>query len=172
MVGGLARLCGLAIGEDLPNNHEDPDFNYDFLRRDGYDPMSHILETIERRNQVHEVWGWKYPRASRYLDQIRPQLRSPHLILVLRDPVASASRNVYNGASALTAVKDHSDLQNRNLELITRWQVPTLLISYERSVRRPVLVANVVAEFLGCPAPPNRSQVRAFVKAGSYQDLP
>jgi hypothetical protein len=172
MVGGLARLCGLPLGDELPNNHEDPDFNFDLLRRDGQDPIARILAAIERRDAAHAVWGWKYPRAIRYLDEIRTRLRNPHLILVLRDPVAAGGRVIRKGQDALTTVQSHQELQTRNLDLAARWQVPTLLVSYERSADRPFRTAQDLAEFLGMPAPTDREQVRAFVQPGTYQDLP
>lgn len=172
MIAGLARLSGLFLGDGLPNNHEDADFNFDLHHRAGQDPLAHILAAIERRDAAHEVWGWKYPRASRYLDEIRPQLRNPHLILVLRDPVAAGGRVIRKGRDALETVQGHQQLQTRNLELIERWQVPTLLVSYERAADRPFRTARDLAEFLGMPAPTDRERVRAFVQPGTYQDLP
>jgi len=172
MVGGLARLCGLSLGDELPNNHEDPDFNFDLLRRDGRDPIAQILGAIERRDAAHEVWGWKYPRATRYLDEIRARLRNPHLILVLRDPVAAGGRVIRKGQDPLATVQSHQELQTRNLDLAAGWQVPTLLVSYERSAARPFRAARDLAEFLGMPAPTDREQVRAFVQPGTYQDIP
>jgi hypothetical protein len=172
MVAGVARLCGLDLGKDLPNTHEDFDFNVDFLKRDGLEPVPAIRAAVERRNAAHSVWGWKYPRSIRFLDQIRPGLRDPRLILVLRDPVASAGRPVRRlKQNPLEVVQDHLELQARNLELVSRWEVPALLVSYERAIDRPVELAEQLADFLGMPPPADHDQVRRFVRPGTYQDV-
>lgn len=172
MVAGVARLCGLNLGTDLPNNHEDGEFNADFLRRDGLEPVPAIKATVERRNAEHGVWGWKYPRSIKFLDEIRPGLRDPRLILVLRDPVASAGRPVRRfKQNPMDVVQEHHQLQARNLKLVSRWEVPALLVSYERSIDRPVELAEQLADFLGMPAPADLEQVRRFVQPGTYQDV-
>ena len=172
MVAGVARLCGLNLGKDLLNTHEDVEFNADFLQRDGIEPLPAIKAAVERRNAEHDVWGWKYPRSIRFLDQIRPGLRDPRLILVMRDPVASAGRPVRRfKQDPLEVVNDHLDLQARNLALVSRWEVPTLLVSYERAIDRPVELAEQMAAFLGMAPPTDHDQVRSFVRPGTYQDV-
>lgn len=119
MVAGLARLCGLDLGSDLPNNHEDPAFNVDFLKRDGHELVPAIEAAIEERNAQRAVWGWKYPRSIQFLDDVRPRLRDPRLVLVLRDPVASAGRRVRRFQhDPMEVVQAHQALQARNLKLV------------------------------------------------------
>jgi hypothetical protein len=172
MIAGVARLCGLNLGDDLPNTHEDFDFNVDFLKRDGLEPIPAIKAAVERRNAAHSIWGWKYPRSIGFLDQIRPGLRDPRLILVLRDPVASAGRGVRRSKqNPLEVVRDHLKLQARNVELVSRWEVPALLVSYERAIDRPVELAQQVAAFLGMPPPEDHDLIRRFVRPGTYQEV-
>jgi len=172
MVAGVARLCGLMLGDDLPNNHEDVAFNVDSLKRAGQDPFPAIKQTIERRNAEHTVWGWKYPRAAHYLDEIRSGLRDPRLVVVLRDPVASAGRQVRrHGRDPMEVVREHHQIQARNIDLVSRWQVPSLLVSYERSIDRPAELVERLAAFLGLPVPDDPERVRRFVRPGTYQDV-
>ncbi|WP_141012888.1 sulfotransferase family protein [Nocardioides sambongensis] len=168
LVGGLVRLCGLPFGEGMIGNHEDPAFNFDYIRRAGGDPLTEIRRAIPERNAAYDAWGWKYPRATRYLDDIRNELRSPHLIVVLRDPVAAAGRHRGGEGGRRAAVLRQHDLQMRNLDLIERWQVPTLAVSYERGISQPVRLARQIARFLGFPVP-ERSRVLDFVTPGRYQ---
>lgn len=171
MVGGLVRLCGLPFGDDLPNNHEDPEFNFEQYARRGEDPIAGIRASIRRRNSQHETWGWKYPRAARYLDQVRADLRNPHLIVVMRDPVAAAGRHRDIHGLPADAVRVLHQFQDANLELAERWQVPTLLVSYERGAEQPVRLARQLARFLGLPEPADRQRVRSFVQRGTYQAI-
>ncbi len=171
VMGGLARMCGLYLGDDLPHNHEDSAFNVDLHRRDGLPALATIEQTIDRRNAEHAVWGWKYPRATRYLDDIRSRLRNPHLIVVFRDPVASSSRHVRGGKEPFDAVLTQNLSNASNLDLLARWEVPTLLVSYERVLARPIRTGVLLAEFLGTPPPPDGRKVREFVQPGSYKDV-
>jgi pimeloyl-ACP methyl ester carboxylesterase len=172
MVAGVARLCGLMLGDDLPNTHEDFEFNLDALNRAGQEPLPAIRAAIERRNTDHLVWGWKYPRAAHYLDDVRSGLRDPRLILVLRDPVASAGRQVRRrGRDPMEVVRKHHQIQARNLDLVERWDVPSLLVSYERSIDRPTELVEQVAAFLGMPVPDDPDRIRRFVRPGTYQDV-
>lgn len=173
MVAGLTRMCGVWLGDDLPHNHEDAAFNVDQLKKAGADPVARMREAITERDAARDVWGWKYPHAGAYLEDLRDDLRNPHLVVVLRDPVASTARNIlYNDAEPLREVLRVHRTTTRNLDLVERWAVPTLFVSYERGLARPFKLAGLLAEFLGTPAPTDRAKVREFVQPGSYQDLP
>lgn len=171
LIGGMARLCGLPFGDDLRGNHEDPILNYDNYVRQGVAPVPAIRDAILRRNNEHEVWGWKYPRAIRYLDKVRTDLRNPHLILVMRDPVAAAGRHGRAQGGRATAVRYQHQLQSANIDLVERWAVPTLLVSYERGSQRPMQLARQLADFLGLPRPADRKLVRSFAQRGTYQRI-
>ncbi|WP_141012886.1 sulfotransferase family protein [Nocardioides sambongensis] len=170
LIGGLVRLCGLPFGEGLLDNHEDPAFNFEAIQRSGQDPATTLRQTVRQRNAAHPVWGWKYPRASRYLDAIRSDLRNPHLLVVLRDPVAAAGRHRGADGGRRSAIHLQHERQVVNVELMERWQVPTLAISYERGVDQPVRLTRQIARFLGTPAP-DKVRVREFVRPGTYQKI-
>src|SRR5437588_9464001 len=80
VVAGVAQRCGLFIGSKLPINLEDPDFSHV--------PIQTMRESIAKRNETFDAWGWKYPAAARYVDKLIPDLRNPRLIVVWRDLVA------------------------------------------------------------------------------------
>ena len=96
MIARVAEQLGVGMGSGLPSNYEDDEFNYDkmsdALKEDPKLMARALLRAINRRNGRHDVWGWKYPRAHLYLPLIIKQVRNPHLICVLRDPVASSLR--------------------------------------------------------------------------------
>ena len=171
MVAGAAKLCGLDIGENLPINLEDNDFNIHVLKNAGVKPIHHVLTSLGQRNKTKNIWGWKFPRAIAYLPYIREFLVNPHLILVFRDPIATATRQILSGTPKIKAIESVQHLQKRNMELVKDWQVPTLIISYEKSVQRPEQFITDLCHFLGVEKPADMSEIRAFMAPGEYKSI-
>ena len=67
MIARVAEKLGVCMGSDLPSNYEDSEFNFDKLsdaiKKDQECLASTLFAAINRRNAMHDVWGWKYPRA-------------------------------------------------------------------------------------------------------------
>jgi len=172
MVAGVAKLCGLDIGKDLPVNMEDNDFNLQVLAKKGIEkPIPYIIDSIEQRNKVKDIWGWKFPRAIAYLDGIRQHVVNPHLILVSRDPIATAARDILSGTPKIKAIEIVLRLQLRNMELVKNWQAPSLIVSYERSIADPEQFITDLCHFIGFEKPADTSKVRAFMKPGEYKSI-
>ena len=170
MVAGVAKLCGLDIGEDLPINLEDNDFNLAVLKKKGIgQPVVHIINVLAQRNQSKDIWGWKFPRAIAYLPLIREHLVNPHLILVSRDPIATATREILSGTPKMDAIELVLRLQLRNMELVKQWEAPTLIVSYERSIQRPEQFITDMCGFLGVERPVDTADIRAFMQPGEYK---
>ncbi|CAA0110906.1 Uncharacterised protein [Halioglobus japonicus] len=171
MVAGVAKLCGLDIGKDLPINMEDNDFNIHVLRKAGIKPVHHILSSLKERNETKDIWGWKFPRVIAYLPYLRDLLVNPHLILVFRDPVATASRQILSGKPEVKAIEAVQQLQQRNMELVKNWEVPTLLVSYEKSVRHPEQFVADLCSFLNVERPAGMSDILKFMQPGRYKPI-
>ena len=149
MIARVAEQLGVGMGSKLPSNYEDDEFNYDkmsdALKEDPKLMARALLRAINRRNGRHDVWGWKYPRAHLYLPLIIKQVRNPHLICVLRDPVASSLRPLSRkrvqkeGKAQLPTrvIKQHLTWQLKNIEQIHKFNKPTFLCSYEKSILDP-----------------------------------
>ena len=163
-VAGTMQRLGLFIGEDLPNNYEDPCFV-------GQTP-SNMKEVIAARQKNHAVWGWKHPSAANYMENLLPDLENPHLIVVWRDLVATmkAHRRWHNRGQLLS-VHEILMQHQRNWFLIERWKIPTALVSYEKTILNPALFAKQMADFLGMPEPKGeaRDEIITFLKPGSYK---
>ena len=156
MIARVAEQLGVGMGSGLPSNYEDDEFNYDkmsdALKEDPKLMARALLRAINRRNGRHDVWGWKYPRAHLYLPLIIKQVRNPHLICVLRDPVASSLRPLSRkrvqkeGKAQLPTrvIKQHLTWQLKNIEQIHKFNKPTFLCSYEKAILDP---AGFVADF-------------------------
>lgn len=171
MVAGAAKLCGLDIGKNLPINMEDNDFNIHVLRKAGIKPIHHILDSLKERNATKGIWGWKFPRAIAYLPYLRELLVNPHLILVFRDPVATATRQVLSGTPKINAIEAVQRLQQRNMELVKAWEVPTLLVSYEKSVQHPEQFVADLCQFLDVKRPTRMSEILEFMRPGQYKAI-
>ena len=149
MIARVAEKLGVCMGSDLPANYEDSEFNFDKLsnaiKKDQECLVSTLFAVINRRNSMHDVWGWKYPRAHRYLPLIIDKVRNPHLICVMRDPVASSLRPLSRkrmpkeGKRHLPAriINQHLMYQQKNIALIDEFKRPTFLCSYEKAILDP-----------------------------------
>ena len=171
MVAGVAKLCGLDIGENLPINMEDDDFNIHVLKKAGVNPIRHILMSLKQRYETKDIWGWKFPRVIAYLPYLREYLVNPHLILVFRDPVATATRHIQAGTPAIKAIESVQHQQQRNMALVKEWEAPTLLVSYEKSVQHPEQFVADMCRFLGVERPAKMSEIRKFMHPGQYKRI-
>jgi len=149
MIARVAEKLGVCMGSDLPANYEDSEFNFDKLsdstQKDQEWLTRTLLAAINRRNATLDVWGWKYPRAHIYLPLIINQVRNPHLICVMRDPVASSlrplsrKRVLKEGDQDLPArvIKQHLSYQQKNIALIDEFKKPSFICSYEKAIINP-----------------------------------
>lgn len=187
MVAGVLRLLGVPMGEDIdPGNNEDREFLSHRGRVDLFsDPsqagrrktyVKEIEALIGARNRDYPSWGWKDPAASYYLDKIAGALREPRFLFVTRDPGAVASRRMAdrieegrNGSAERHAVDDLRAILGQYdgaARLFSRLKRPVLLISYERSLRRPDALIEAIAKFGGLALPENstdRAKLEAYV---------
>lgn len=166
MVAGAMHAAGVNMGFDLTDTHEDPIF-----AGRGVNTMTIEIERRKAMGMSH--WGWKFPNAPVYLDKLRPQLPNTHLVVVTRDPVATAKGHLrWHGRDDLAALSDVMVTSQRNLLMALTWQVPALLVSYEKALAFP---RNFIAEFCvfaGLPVPSNVNDIVAFMAPGAYKRAP
>jgi hypothetical protein len=182
MVARIVEQLGVPMGQELPANYEDQAFNFDFMpdefKADRSKMRASLIDSINQRNQHYSIWGWKYPRANIYLNQILEHVRRPHLICVLRDPLASSMRplgrknfRAKSGkiSSPLKLIEQHLAWQNRNLEIIRKSKCPSLICSYEKAIISPVEFVKEMADFIGLDSSSDRISFAADqIKPGSY----
>ena len=154
MIANVVRSMGIFLGNDLPVNLEDNGFNWDILSRlepepSRADKITSIKKVIDDRNVQYDVWGWKYPRADVYFNDISPALVNPMLICVFRDVVASTWRGVVRRRQEpLNLMRRALDLQSSNLRLIEKSKLPTLLVSYEKAIADPLQLVTSLNRFM------------------------
>tara|TARA_R110002073_G_scaffold158890_1_gene314171 strand:- start:1465 stop:2151 length:687 start_codon:yes stop_codon:yes gene_type:complete len=191
MVAGICRIMGLNIGEDLPANCEDPDFNLEILHRQQVETSGHLpdalakrkqqVETsvhlwnaIAERNQKLATWGWKYPRASHYLPDLISGLRNPHFVCIFRDMVSIAKRPIHGKErNSEGALKMAHQLVSNNIKLITDSKVPTLVLSYEHALMNRKEFCQDIAGFLGSEDSEALVAAENYIEpSGGYQGVP
>lgn len=169
-VAGAARALGLYMGEGLQRNIEDSLFVHK-----GY---HEIIEAIKLRNTAHSVWGWKFPKAFLDLPLYFDYLRNPHLIVVFRDPVASAiGHHKWSGPRIAKPIQFHlSDTQaynSMNLTHALASGMPVFLISYEKWILNTSEGIDALVEFLQLNPPKKelKSCLLDYLKGGSYKNF-
>jgi hypothetical protein len=166
MVAGVMQAAGVHMGFDLGDTHEDPVF-----AKRGVNVM--VAEVERRKTLGLSHWGWKFPNAPAYLDQLRPHLPDPHLVVVTRDTVATAMGHLrWHGREQLAALSDVMVSTQRNLLMALTWQVPALLVSYEKAVANPLNFITEFCEFAQLPVPANLAEIVLFMEPGSYKNAP
>ena len=153
MIANVARSMGVYLGNNLPINLEDNDFNWNSLCKnkswDRGQRLSSIRRAIAKRNTEQDVWGWKYPRIDKYFDDIFPDVVNPMLVCVFRDAVASSWRGVVRQQrSPAEAIHKTLQLQANNLRMIEKSGAPALLISYEKAIANPLQMVKMVDQFM------------------------
>jgi len=171
MVAGAIKGLGVFMGDGLKPNVEDPLFNPDVDRELSFEAFkARLPQVIAARNDAHRVWGWKYPRANRYLEGILPLLRNPQLVIVHRDPVPATIRGKPGGdIAALKELRRRLRMELDNLKLAQEAKCPALMVSYERAAKSPEDFVTRLADFLQVEPPADLSPLLAFMEPGSYK---
>lgn len=167
MVAGVLRILGVDLGAEL-----DEDNNEDrvFLQHGGdrrifserslasrkREYLKHVRRYIAERNQAGRTWGWKDPLASHYIEDVVGHLARPAFLFVARDPIAIATRQLFEEKStapgALLAYMLHALEDYRWVAtFLTGCSPPPLLISYERALRHPEATVAGIRDYLVWP---------------------
>lgn len=165
-IAGTMVGLGLNMGADLPNdnNYEDPDF--------AAKPREQIVRAIGERNSANAVWGWKFPNAANYLDFVRPHIRNPRFVVVFRDVVSTMKGLMrWHRRCPLEALSDVILHQQKNMLIILRWGVPTLLVSYEKAILNPSNLVRELAEFTGTTIPVDFRAFEQFLEPERYKSF-
>ncbi len=126
-----------------------------------------LAAAIAQRNQAEPVWAFKIPSIHGYLEPRDLGLfRNPHLIVVMRDIVATARRHATSehmdpAWSLLETARGQADL----LVFLTNAGCPILSLSYEKAVLHPEIAVQAVADFANIPiADDQRLRLAALIE--------
>lgn len=149
------QAAGVPMGDDTRYNQEDREFQR--LFHNVRTINIHALRTlIAQRNRAHGVWGFKYPAIHEHITDVFREFRNPHVVLVLRDPVAVArSEEQRSGRDLLSTLRR---VPERNARIINRAAVlrnhgiPVHLLSFEHLLTRTEKAVRHLYAFAGLDA--------------------
>lgn len=173
MVAGVANRLGLDLGDGYGHTFEDPRFNLNELalhHAARADQIAAIRRSIAERNDEGEVWGWKFPNALRYLADVMSEVRRPHLVIVCRDTAAVVGRGRRANEDARTALVRTAQMNLKNMRLLRQFDVPGLVISYERALAQPLQFTRDLADYLGRDHPADTDWYESYISPG-YKTL-
>ncbi len=141
MVAGVVRELGINLGDNLGNNHEDPEF----LSKD----LDVIRATIARKNAARDVWGWKMPHSSEYLLELLPDVRNPHVIIVFRNLLAMAESQMKRSETIFErAFRFSLNRLNQVGSIVNEINAPLMLVNYESAIGKPGAFIDELVSFL------------------------
>jgi|GEM_PF-3495251 hypothetical protein len=145
--------CGFALPGEYGKNLENRALQA-ILHRRRKANKKELKPLIEKYDATHPRWVLKHPGVHRHLSRAISLWRSPGVILILRDAVASAQSEKRNGHK-----KPIEELYLRNQENnaamlktaqdLKKKGTPVLLLSYEHLLQRTASVAEQLVNFLG-----------------------
>jgi hypothetical protein len=152
--GGTSLLAKLFVMADVPmGSSADPVVFEDREVADALEQRDRtaLLALIKRRNTEHAVWGFKRPNLFARLPVSEiDHFRNPSLVLVFRDPVAIAQRNVISNRSfATNSLQDAIDNLAKLVSFARQACCPALLVSYEKALALPGRLVDALGMFAG-----------------------
>ena len=111
-----------------------------------------LKNLISARNRESPIWGFKRPKAFRYIHQYFRYFRNLQIIIPFRDPIAIANRNVIAiGSDPLAAVKAAASDNMAITAFLSDLPktIPCLMMSYEKSLNYPEAATRQVSDFCG-----------------------
>jgi hypothetical protein len=169
MCAGILRNLGVFMGDKFGIEGEGSNLeDLDFLHADAED----MIKVVEKRDKEHELWGWKDPKSSYYIESLIPYLRNPYIIAVFRDPMAIAMKEYretfrHQAYSNLDELLANALRQlNKIAEFITmNKHYPILPLSYEKALRDKGNCVDMIAKFIGVKPTPEAIK---FIQPGRY----
>jgi hypothetical protein len=152
MVAGLMRRAGVFLGDPLHEVVLEDAQMLELLRNRR---MDRLRQEIARRNTAHAVWGFKLPNLHAFLRAEELALfRSPHLILVFRDPVAVTVRSAISERyQVMEELASTAAAVQSLVQFATRAGCPVLMVSYEKALISPEETIDSLLSFCGIKVP-------------------
>lgn len=148
MLAAMLQSAGIWLGDHVyePIN-EDAEITQMLRARD----LFRLDALIKRQNAKTPIWGFKMPDLHQFLqhDELT-RFRNPHLIVIFRDPVALAVRNVVSehvdGAQAMV---EATSAMHSLTRFVLASHLPFLFLSYEKALLFPRVFVDSVLSFCG-----------------------
>ena len=146
LIASMLKEAGIFIGEFMHEVVNEDAQIIEFLR--SHD-IGLLKSLVRQRNAKFPRWGFKAPDLHAFLRATDLSLfRNPHLIVIYRDPVAVAMRNVLSEHVAeLDALISAANGMHSMAQFVKMAQCPVLLLSYEKALTFPNIAIDSLIEF-------------------------
>jgi len=139
-------------------NQEDIAFQRVFHQRRTINKAA-LQALIKRRNKERGIWGFKYPGIYNYLTDTVELFRAPHVVLVLRDPVAVARSEYKRTGARFPSVLNEVPRVNAKIintaNILHARGIPVYLLSFEHLLTRTWETVAGLYAFAGIKADPS-----------------
>lgn len=124
---------------------------------------------IDEYNSAHHVWGWKRPSSLHYLDKLHGEIRNPVYIVMFKDVLAIANRNLISmGSNLLPAVRQALAEYGLLVDFLSRENPPALLVSYDKAMANKADFVKSLAGLTGLDhSEEQRTAAQSFIDPSS-----
>ena len=134
MLAEILSSIGIFMGEKLGAVKEDVELA-NMIEREELEKAKHLINI---RNQYYDIWGWKRPEAFEYYDLWKDLFRNPYIIIIFRDPLSVALRNMKSmNLDVMKGLNLYQKKLSRLIYFIDKIKeenIPIMLISYEKAL--------------------------------------
>lgn len=144
-VSGCLRELGVAMPDAHPLKHEWSPIVYD----DDLINIERSRSNISQLNKNFDLWGWKSPKDLFRFPQFVSMIRSPHVIIVFRDPLdVSLSIRERESLPIEIGLAETTSVYRQISELVSMAAYPLALCSYRKMLDNPVGFVQQVSDWL------------------------
>lgn len=183
MVAGVLRLLGVNMGDTLDDaTNEDREFlghkgiRTVFSDRNEKESYLDGIRSVLKRNNKRDLWGWKDPLSSYYIDDVFDELSEPVIIVVTRDPVATAQGEMrfrdtqsiaYSEKDFLASIKDITSEYENIITFVEKVNPRVFFVSYEKIFKNKELFISDISEYCGLPLDTGKLQeIMKYIEPG------
>lgn len=151
MVARILQAIGVAPGMPVGTDVlENPTWN-EAARTLDFDAFADLCRTADAGAAK---WMVKSPKLRTDMEGFAARMRNPRYVVMFRDPVAIAQRNVLAmdvapGKALTMAARGMARISAQ----VSATTAPALLLSYEKALQHPALTVDVIAGFAGMGPP-------------------
>jgi hypothetical protein len=169
MLAALLQAAGVWLGDHVyqPIN-EDAEITQMLRARD----FTRLDALIRQQNAKMPIWGFKMPDLHQFLQHDEMvRFRNPHLMVIFRDPVAVAARNVLSEqVDGTQAIIDATSAMHALTRFVRASHLPFLFLSYEKALVFPREFIDNVIGFCGIVLDePKRAELLEHVQPNRSQ---
>lgn len=147
MLSRVLSELGIFMGTAITEAYQEDQEFLALVKAKDYDGFGALCR---KRDQAHDKWGFKCPAARSNLSGFARQMRNPRGVVVFRDILATSLRNTISIQMPPMQALETAALGYVGLvQQVTKADMPTLMLSYEKVLQFPTLCVHAVAEHCG-----------------------